>query len=528
MVKKELYPPGTQAGPCLHVLNWGRGIRIPQPLNWNEKQKKVRQTMTTKPLRTKSRGWTVQSLVAVLCVVSLAPGDAAAYAQPARQQDASAGQAAPMIPNDQLDSLVAPIALYPDPLLSQVLVASTYPLEIIQLQQWIQKNSTLKGDDLTNAVQKQDWDPSIQAMAVFPDLVKRLADDIKWTTDLGNAFLAQQSDVMDAVQRMRMKAQAAGNLKSNEQMNVETKVVETKTVVVIQPANPQVVYVPTYNPVVVYGPPVYMYPYPPIYYPPPSYYAAGAVFAFGVGVAVGSYYRGGWGYNSGWGHHNTVNININNNYISHYNRTNINNVNRTNINNVNRNNINNVNRNGNNTWQHNPQHRGGTPYSNKATANQYGGTTRGDSMSTRQANARQQQGSSTRQQPSASNRGATAANRAGSNAGAGTSNLSAAGANRAGSNAGTRPSNPGANATNRAGSNVSANPSNMGANRGSGGGNNIGNRQIPTGNASGNTGAFGGASSKASAQASSARGASSMGASRGGGGARSGGGGRPR
>jgi len=505
--------------------------------------------MSTKLLRTKSRGWTVQSLVAVLCVVSLAPGDAEVYAQPARQQDASAGQAAPAIPNDQLDSLVAPVALYPDPLLTQVLVATTYPLEIIQLQQWIQKNSSLTGDALTNAAQKQDWDPSIQAMAVFPDLVKRLADDIKWTTDLGNAFLAQQSDVMDAVQRMRMKAQAAGNLKSNEQMNVETKVVETKTVLVIQPANPQVVYVPTYNPVVVYGPPVYMYPYPPIYYPPPSYYAAGAVFAFGVGVAVGSYYRGGWGYNSGWGHNNTVNININNNYIKHYNTTNINNVNRNNINNVNVKNtsINNVSKNGNNTWQHNPQHRGGTPYSNKATANQYGGTTRGDSMSTRQANARQQQGSSTRQQASASNRGATAVNRAGSNAGAGTSNLSAAGANRAGSNAGTRPSNTGANATNRAGSSAgasannmggnatnragssaSASQSNMGANRGSGGGNNIGNRQIPSSNASGNTGAFGGASSKASAQASSARGASSMGASRGGGGARSGGGGRPR
>ncbi len=118
--------------------------------------------------------------------LSLAPGDTAVYARHPQQQDASGGQAAPAIPNDQLDSLVAPVALYPDPLLTQVLVASTYPLEIIQLQQWIQKNNGLKGDDLTNAVQKQNWDPSIQAMAVFPDLVKRLADDIKWTTDLGN------------------------------------------------------------------------------------------------------------------------------------------------------------------------------------------------------------------------------------------------------------------------------------------------------------------------------------------------------
>jgi hypothetical protein len=425
-------------------------------------------------------------------------GKLEAYAGEGQPQDVSAEQAAPLIPNDQLDSLVAPIALYPDPLLSQVLVASTYPLEIIQLQQWIQKNGSLKGDDLTKAVQKQDWDPSIQAMSVFPDLVKRLADDVKWTTDLGNAFLAQQSDVMDAVQRMRMKAKDAGNLKSNEQMNVETKVVETKTVVVIQPASTQVVYVPTYNPVVVYGPPIY--PYPPIYYPPPSYYPAGVFIAFGVGVAYGSYYRGGWGYGCGWGYsRTTININVNNNYISHYNNTNIN---------VNRTNINNVNRNGNNTWQHNPQHRGGTPYSNKATANQYGGTARGDSMSTRQANARQQQASSTRQQPNASNRAATAPIRTSPNAGA-------------------RPGNTGATGTNRAGSNVGTSPSNMGTNRSStSSGNNIGNRQISSSDASQNRSAFAGTSSKASAQASSARGASSMGASRGSGGTRSGGGAR--
>jgi hypothetical protein len=425
-------------------------------------------------------------------------GTVEVYARHAQPQDVPAGQTPPLIPKDQLDSLVAPIALYPDPLLSQVLVASTYPLEIIQLQQWIQKNSSLKGDDLTNAVQKQDWDPSIQAMSVFPDLVKRLADDIKWTTDLGNAFLAQQDDVMDAVQRMRKKAMDAGNLKSSEQQKVETKTVETKTVVVIQPASTQVVYVPVYSPVVVYGPPVY--PYPPIYYPPPSYYPAGVFIAFGVGVAYGSYYRGGWGYGCGWGYRRTtINININNNYISHYNKTNIN---------VNRNNINTVNRNGSNTWQHNPQHRGGTPYSNKATANQYGGTARGDSMSTRQANARQQQGSSTRQQPNASNRATTAPIRTNPNAGA-------------------RPSNSGATGTNRAGSDAGARPSNMGTNRSStSAGNNIGNRQISSSDASRNKSAFDGASSKSSAQASSARGASSMRASRGGGTTRSGGGAR--
>ncbi len=128
----------------------------------------------------KSRGWSVQSLVAMLCALLLAPGDTMLVARQAQQPGSPMEQDAPKIPNDKLDSLVAPIALYPAPLLSQVLVASTYPLEIIQLQQWIQKNSTLKGADLTNAVEKQDWDPSIQAMAVFPDLVKRMGDDIKW------------------------------------------------------------------------------------------------------------------------------------------------------------------------------------------------------------------------------------------------------------------------------------------------------------------------------------------------------------
>jgi hypothetical protein len=455
--------------------------------------------MSAKTLQTRYRTTIGQGLVAVLCALSLAPGDIAAYARQPQQQDASAAQAAPAIPNDQLDSLVAPIALYPDPLLTQVLVASTYPLEIIQLQQWIQKNSGLKGDDLTNSVQQQDWDPSIQAMAVFPDLVKRLADDIKWTTDLGNAFLAQQPDVMDAVQRMRMKAKNAGNLQSTEQMKVETKTVESKTVVIIQQASPQVIYVPSYNPVIVYGPPVY--PYPRIYYPPPSYYAAGVVFAFGVGIAVGSYYHGGWGYNCGWGRRTTVNINVNNNYIRHYNTTTINNVNRTTINNVNRN--------GNNTWQHNSQHRGGAPYSNKQVANKYGGTARGDSMSTRQANARQQQAVSTRQQPSASNRSATGANRPAS--------------------AGANASKTSANAANRVGSSGRVSTSNSGANRSSGAGNNIGNRQVPSTDAARNNSAFGGASSKASAQASSARGASSMGVSRtGGGSARSGGRGQSR
>src|SRR5262245_2474602 len=266
-------------------------------------------------------------------------------------------QEAAQIPPDQLDSLVAPIALYPDPLLAQTLAASTYPLELMQLQQWLEKNKGLKDKALVDAVSKQPWDASIQAMAALPDVVNRLANDIQWTTDLGNAFLSQQSDLMDAVQRMRQKAQGTGALKSNEQVKVETKVVESKTVVVVEQSSPEVVYVPSYNPTVVYGAPVY--PYPPVYYPPytPGIVAASAI-SFGVGVAMGAAWGGGWGWGCGWGH-GDVDINMNNNFNRN---TNISGGNRVNVS---------GNRGGGNKWQHNSAHRGGAPYSNRATANKF-------------------------------------------------------------------------------------------------------------------------------------------------------------
>jgi hypothetical protein len=385
---------------------------------------------------------------------------------------------APKIPNDQLDSLVAPIALYPDPLLAQVLAASTYPLEIMQLQQFLGKHKGLKDQALTDAVMKQNWDPSVQSMAALPDVVKRLADDIQWTTDLGNAFLAQESDVMDAVQRMRAKAEGTGNLKSNDQMKVETKVVDNKSVVVIEQSNPQVVYVPSYNPTVVYGPPAY--PYPPISYPPPGYYAAGMAISFGVGLAIGAAWGGGgWCCNSGWGSNNNITINNNNNYVRNSN--------------VNRQNVNAGNRTGSNTWQHNPQHRGGAPYANNATAAKFGGTARGDSMASRQANARQNQ------QLGAGNRAAGGANGLGANRGGNGAGASTAAANRGAGGTG-----------------------NLGANRsgGAGGGDRVGNRSVSSGSGGGaRGGGFGGGSggmSGSSARASSSRGASSMGA-RGGG-----------
>src|ERR1700730_6686523 len=259
----------------------------------------------------------LERLLSVICVILLIPGDTLASATYTGGSQTTAPQSSPAqgqttkIPPDQLDSLVAPIALYPDPMLAQTLAASTYPLELIQLQQWLVKHPTLKDKALADAVAKQPWDPSVQAMAGLTHLVKRLADDIQWTTDLGNAFLAQQKDVMDAVQRMRKKAQDKGNLKTTEQQQVETQVIESKSTIVIEQSNPQVIYVPSYDPVVVYGPPVY--PYPPIYYPPPGYYAAGLAISFGIGIMMGAFWGGGWGWGCGWGG-GSVNVNINNSF----------------------------------------------------------------------------------------------------------------------------------------------------------------------------------------------------------------------
>jgi Protein of unknown function (DUF3300) len=151
-------------------------------------------------MTSKTEGRPVRSLVAILCTFLLLPGEPLAIPSSPSQAPVSSPQnQAPKLSPEQLDSLVAPIALYPDPLLAQALAASTYPLEIIQLQQWLEKNKNLKDKALADAVAKEQWDPSVQALAALPDVVKRLANDIQWITDLGNAFLAQQSDVMEAV-----------------------------------------------------------------------------------------------------------------------------------------------------------------------------------------------------------------------------------------------------------------------------------------------------------------------------------------
>jgi Protein of unknown function (DUF2950)/Protein of unknown function (DUF3300) len=285
------------------------------------------------------------------------------FVRGAGAQAPSQPAASARIPPDQLDSLVAPIALYPDPLLAQVLVASTYPIEIVQLQQWLTRNPGLKDPALADAVMKEPWDPSIQALAGLPEAVKRLADDVRWTTGLGNAFLAQQKDVMDAIQRMRAKARASGHLTSTEQQVVTTKVIETQQVIVIEQPNPQVVYVPSYDPVVIWGPPVY--PYPAIHYPP--YYDPGTpAIRFGIGVPVGAWRGGTWGWGCGWGSSQII-INNNSDFIR---PGDVNRADRGG----------NLGDRGGGNWQHNPDHRGGTPYRDRATADRFGGTTRGDSF----------------------------------------------------------------------------------------------------------------------------------------------------
>ena len=194
----------------------------------------------------------------------------------------------------QLDDLVAPIALYPDQLLSQVLVACTYPLEVVEAQQWLERNRSLSGQQLMDAARQQNWDASVQALVAFPDVLNRLNQDIQWTTDLGNAFLAQQADVMSAVQRMRARAQANGRLSSNQQQTVTTETQGGQSAIQIQPADPQVIYVPYYDPMYVWGAPTWGY-YPPLYYP-----AYG--FGFWPGINIGLYFGGwgGWGW-GGWG-----------------------------------------------------------------------------------------------------------------------------------------------------------------------------------------------------------------------------------
>jgi hypothetical protein len=269
---------------------------------------------------------------------------------------------------EELDQLVAPIALYPDSLLSQVLMAATYPLEVVQAYRWQQANKALKDDALAKALEKQSWDPSVRSLVNFPQVLAMMNEKLDWMENLGDAFLAQQKEVMDTVQKLRAKAQAEGNLKTSKEQNVVVEPEGQTTVIKIESPDPQVIYVPTYNPTVVYG--AWPYPsYPPYYYHPPGY-VAGAALSFGLGVACGVAWGYAWG-GCNWGH-GDVDIDINRN-------TNINNnIDRGKYKQQMQNRAgsaqNRAGGQGGTAWQHDPSHRKGVSYRDQATSQKFGGS----------------------------------------------------------------------------------------------------------------------------------------------------------
>jgi len=250
---------------------------------------------------------------------------------------------------EELTQMLAPIALYPDTLLAQIFMASTYPLEVVEEARWVEKNPSLKDAQLDTALEQQKWDPSVKALAHFPQILAMMNQNLEWTTNLGDAFLGQREEVMNTVQQLRAKAQATGNLQTTQ----EQKVIVEQQVIRIEPANPQVIYVPTYSPTVVYGTWAYpAYPPPPIYYPgyyPGAAFAAGAI-TFGAGMVAGAALAGAFD----WNHHD-IDIDVNRNV----------NINRTNVNVQNR---------STQVWQHNPAHRSGVAYRDTATSQRYGQT----------------------------------------------------------------------------------------------------------------------------------------------------------
>jgi hypothetical protein len=275
-------------------------------------------------------------------------------AQPNAQAESQQAEKPPLRP-EELDQLLAPIALYPDDLVAQVLSASTYPVEVVQAARFAKENAKLKGEQLMAAAKDKDWDPSVKAMLQFPEVLAMMDEKLDWTTKLGDAFLSQQRDVMDSIQRLRRKANEAGNLQTTKEQKV---IVEQQTqTIIIQPANPQIVYVPAYNPVVVYG--TWPYPaYPPYPVYPPGYVAT-SVFSFAAGVAVGAAWGGWGGWHANW-HGGDIDINVNR--YNNFTRNNYVNANRYQVS---------QNRT-TQAWQHNPQHRMGAQYSNQATARRYG------------------------------------------------------------------------------------------------------------------------------------------------------------
>lgn len=365
----------------------------------------------------------------MLLACAMAPAQEAQNAQPSEAPQPTEK----VFKNEQLDQLLAAVALYPDSLLSQLLMACTYPSDVTEAAAWVKANPEAKGDAAVAQVESKPWDPSVKSLVAFPQVLAQFGVQPDWVQKVGDAFLAQPEDVMASVQRLRAQAHKAGSLKSNEQQKVvvepapATSAAHT-TVIQIEPANPEVVYVPTYNPTVVYG--SWAYPsYPPVYYPPPPYYyhpiASGlaAGIAFGVGVAAINSCWGGFN----WGR-NDVNINVN-----RYNNVNVNNR---------------ISGSGNTNWSHNAANRRGTPYADQRSRQQYG---QGVGGANNRAAYRGNDASRQRAQQSFNNSTGLAGNRAGGPSSAGNRNVGGgsaanrasgggAGGNRAASGGGSRAS----------------------------------------------------------------------------------------
>ncbi len=311
-------------------------------------------------------------LVAVLVVLLATPPGGWAQGPPAAPQPPGGAQAAAKYKPEELEQIVAPIALYPDPLLAQVFMASTYPLEVVQAARFAKQNANLKGDQLNAALKPQTWDDSVKSLVSFPPVLTMMNEKLDWTQKLGDAFLANQKSVMDAVQRLRAKAMTAGNLQTTKEQRVVVDVQPAPgappsqpatQVIMIEPANPQVVYVPTSNPAVVYGAwPYPAYPPPPPYYPP-GYAAGAAAVSFTAGMVTGAALYGQTNWNTG-----TATVNVSN-YQSYSNT-----VNNTATANQRTQQVQSAAAQGGTqaSWQHNPANRQGVPYRDQATAQQYG------------------------------------------------------------------------------------------------------------------------------------------------------------
>jgi hypothetical protein len=310
---------------------------------------------------TNGAGWKTQKAVAIFCALLLPVSISFAQALPPgppQGQPAPGQPPAPLLSPEQLANLVAPVALYPDPLLGQLLAASTYPLEVIEVQQWLKQHTNLQGAQLMDAVRQMNWDPSVQALVAFPNALNVLSDNVQWTTDLGNAFLAQQADVMSAVQRMRARASANGKLASTPQQVVTTDTQDGQSAIEIQPADPQEIYVPNYQPDYVYGPPA-LGAYPDLWYPPDFGFGFG--FGFGPGIYMGGFFPGwggwgGWGWGCGWfGGGLFVNAGFFNRYGfgGRFGGAGLG---------------------GRTAWAHDPGHRMGVPYPNRAVASRFNST----------------------------------------------------------------------------------------------------------------------------------------------------------